>query len=73
VQFRFSQMTVSEESNRYTEFVELETAKRNRDPSVWSEEEDINLLKGFQRYGAKWQLIGIFFLPHRKEREMAKR
>ena len=53
---------------RYTA---LEKSSRERD--VWTHDEDLDLLRGYQIYGDKWPLISIFFFPHRCRKELKAR
>lgn len=50
----------------------MDAEYRNRDLK-WSHEEDCALLRGFQTFGDKWTLVGVFFLPHRKKKELKYR
>ena len=60
------------EGTKFKKYLGLQEEKRKRGIK-WTHEEDIAMLRGYQIYGAKWQLISIFFLPHRHHNEIKKR
>ncbi len=71
--FRYYQMTSNcTEDTKFKKYLGLQEEKRKRGIK-WTHEEDIAMLRGYQIYGAKWQLISIFFLPHRHHNEIKKR
>eukprot|EP01035_Chromulina_nebulosa_P027310 gene27310-35890_t len=74
LQFRLRQMTAlsAPESNIFKTYQRMDAEYRNRDLK-WSHEEDCALLRGFQTFGDKWTLVGVFFLPHRKKKELKYR
>ena len=39
----------------------------------WTHEDDINLLKGFQVFGAKFNMIKMYFVPDRQKKESKRR
>ena len=57
--------------SRYEKIKSLLSMKRCEDR--WSHVEDLDLLKGYQRFGDKWHLIGMFYLPKRKHMEIKNR
>lgn len=79
LQFRFSQMTSATLSrdgdvNRFQEYLRLRKRYVNdREGQKWTHLEDLNLLRGYQVYGDKWQMISIFFLPTRNRKEIKQR
>jgi hypothetical protein len=71
--FRYYQMTSNcTEDTKFKKYLSLQEEKRKRGVK-WTHEEDVAMLRGYQIYGAKWQLISIFFLPHRHHNDIKKR
>lgn len=53
-------------------YLKLEPDAKSRD-SRWTHFEDVDLLRGFFALGDKWHLISLYFLPHRKKKELKLR
>lgn len=39
----------------------------------WTIEEEVALLRGFQVFGSKWNMIKLYFLPHKTRNEIKLR